>query len=384
MQPETGNIRSALSWGLEHDPAEAARLAASLDAYWVFQRDLAEGRAWLERALAAGTQLPADIQARALWAAGWLAKDQSDLAQAEAWLVGAAERARPVGEQRVLAKALMLLAEVVVQSHGDVTRARQVFDEARAAAEAVGEPLLLAHAALIWGGLFAGMGDLPVAQQMLEEALVAHQRSGGAMGRAMVEEYLGGVLLARGDPTGAARRFRHALLGFADLRAWGHVAGALEGFAGATVDRQPAAAARLLGAAAALRERILVPRKPVEAVAFERAESGARSRLDAPTFAATSEAGRDLTWDAVLAEVDALAGREQGEGTPLPGQSYGLSPREREVLSLLAEGRSNRAIAETLSLSERTVEHHVLHILTKLGLESRTAAATFAVRNGLA
>jgi DNA-binding NarL/FixJ family response regulator len=63
---------------------------------------------------------------------------------------------------------------------------------------------------------------------------------------------------------------------------------------------------------------------------------------------------------------------------------HGLTPREREVLRLLVDGRSNRAIAETLSLSERTVENHVLHILTKLGLESRTAAATYAVRHGLA
>ena len=59
-------------------------------------------------------------------------------------------------------------------------------------------------------------------------------------------------------------------------------------------------------------------------------------------------------------------------------------PAWGEVPRLLVEGRSNRAIAETLSLSERTVENHVLHILTKLGLESRIAAATYAVRQGLA
>ena len=53
------------------------------------------------------------------------------------------------------------------------------------------------------------------------------------------------------------------------------------------------------------------------------------------------------------------------------------------MLRLVAAGRSNRAIADTLSLSERTIESHVLHIMTKLGLESRTAAATYAVRHGL-
>jgi DNA-binding NarL/FixJ family response regulator len=68
-------------------------------------------------------------------------------------------------------------------------------------------------------------------------------------------------------------------------------------------------------------------------------------------------------------------------GQDLPG---GLSPRETEVLRLLAGGRSNRAIAESLSISERTVENHVFHILAKLGVDSRTAAATWAVRQGLA
>jgi DNA-binding NarL/FixJ family response regulator len=61
----------------------------------------------------------------------------------------------------------------------------------------------------------------------------------------------------------------------------------------------------------------------------------------------------------------------------------GLTRREHQVLRLLAEGRSNRAIAEVLSLSERTIENYVLHVLTKLNLESRTAAAAFAVRHGL-
>jgi DNA-binding CsgD family transcriptional regulator len=69
---------------------------------------------------------------------------------------------------------------------------------------------------------------------------------------------------------------------------------------------------------------------------------------------------------------------------PSPDASpAGLSPREREVLRLLTEGQSNRAIAETLSVSPRTVENHVLHIMSKLNLDSRTAAVAYAIRNGL-
>jgi DNA-binding NarL/FixJ family response regulator len=61
-----------------------------------------------------------------------------------------------------------------------------------------------------------------------------------------------------------------------------------------------------------------------------------------------------------------------------------LTPREREVLALVAEGASNRQIAERLVVSERTARTHVSAILTKLGLVSRTQAALWAVREGLA
>jgi len=61
-----------------------------------------------------------------------------------------------------------------------------------------------------------------------------------------------------------------------------------------------------------------------------------------------------------------------------------LTPREREVLTLVAQGASNRQIAQTLGVSERTARTHVSAILAKLGLVSRTQAALWAVREGLA
>jgi DNA-binding NarL/FixJ family response regulator len=60
-----------------------------------------------------------------------------------------------------------------------------------------------------------------------------------------------------------------------------------------------------------------------------------------------------------------------------------LTGREREVLALVAAGRSNRAIAAELVISEKTVATHVSHILTKLGLPSRAAATAYAYENGL-
>lgn len=60
-----------------------------------------------------------------------------------------------------------------------------------------------------------------------------------------------------------------------------------------------------------------------------------------------------------------------------------LTPREREVITLVAEGRTNREIGKRLGVAERTARTHVSNILAKLGLASRTQAAMWAVREGL-
>jgi DNA-binding NarL/FixJ family response regulator len=64
------------------------------------------------------------------------------------------------------------------------------------------------------------------------------------------------------------------------------------------------------------------------------------------------------------------------------GAETGLTEREREVLSLIADGRNNREIAERLVISEKTVKTHVSNILSKLGLADRTQAAIYALRHG--
>jgi DNA-binding CsgD family transcriptional regulator len=68
---------------------------------------------------------------------------------------------------------------------------------------------------------------------------------------------------------------------------------------------------------------------------------------------------------------------------PLAPPAHGLTRREREVLALVATGLTNRAIAQRLHLTTRTVDTHVSRILTKLGVATRTAATAFAHRHGL-
>ncbi|MFD4247820.1 response regulator [Streptomyces sp. NPDC058525] len=74
----------------------------------------------------------------------------------------------------------------------------------------------------------------------------------------------------------------------------------------------------------------------------------------------------------------------QEDQTASAGRPGSLTDREREVLGLVADGRSNREIARALVLSEKTVKTHVSNILMKLDLSDRTQAALWAVRHGIA
>ena len=82
----------------------------------------------------------------------------------------------------------------------------------------------------------------------------------------------------------------------------------------------------------------------------------------------------------VLGGSGASAARTPARRAPATAQ---LSPREREVLVVVARGMTNAEIAAALELSEHTVKRHVANILTKLDLANRSAAAAFAVQHGL-
>jgi DNA-binding NarL/FixJ family response regulator len=89
-------------------------------------------------------------------------------------------------------------------------------------------------------------------------------------------------------------------------------------------------------------------------------------------------------------EIERLAARarlpldgELEEAKPPEEDAFGLTPRERQVLALLAEGATNREIGATLFMAEKTASVHVSRILTKLNARSRTEAAAVAHRHGL-
>jgi DNA-binding NarL/FixJ family response regulator len=120
---------------------------------------------------------------------------------------------------------------------------------------------------------------------------------------------------------------------------------------------------------------------------YEEARSAARLAAVLRSSGATAEAGRVA---AAARETAARLGARPliAELTPLvPGLGASaadlLTPREREVLALVAEGLSNRQVGERLFVSTKTASVHVSNILAKLGAHSRTEAASLARRRGL-
>lgn len=132
-------------------------------------------------------------------------------------------------------------------------------------------------------------------------------------------------------------------------------------------------------------ERTRAPRDRAE---LKQATLEARTALREAATAAAVAAQRAFTYVQVLDE--ALAALQRADGgavaslpaakAPGPLLGQGLSPRERDVLALVAEGRSNKAIAATLSVSPNTVKTHVASLLGKLNADSRTQLAAMAVR----
>lgn len=116
--------------------------------------------------------------------------------------------------------------------------------------------------------------------------------------------------------------------------------------------------------------------------------AGARGLLfrdvgPAPLVAGLLAVARGLTvFEPALADVRAASRASASATTGSPGPDS-LTPREREVLALLAEGLSNKAIADRLSISEHTAKFHVNAVLAKLGVQRRTEAVVRAARLGL-
>ncbi len=238
-----------------------------------------------------------------------------------------------------------------------------------------------------WGGALLDRGDRDRGLALLQETL-AHARAHGMdyfVGIALTR--LGHVAHVEGEPAQAAGYYGESLRLLWASGLATHFDRALVGLAGLAADRGEAeAAARLLGVVEMVHERtgatnLKWPEMRNHAV------QAAQATLGQEAYAAAVSAGRRLaTWEAeaeALCVADALAATIPASADPPANDPFGLTPRELDVLRLLAAGRSNPQIGEVLFISPRTAQHHVTHVLAKLGLANRTEAATFAVTHGL-
>jgi DNA-binding NarL/FixJ family response regulator len=162
----------------------------------------------------------------------------------------------------------------------------------------------------------------------------------------------------------------------------------LMGLARLAAKVRPEGAVRLFAAAEAVQRRVGLTPAPALRAKNERAIASARAKLGEEAFAAAWAAGGDLSLEQAVAEAQTVAidAGQAAEPEPAPRHDAAvgaLSPRELEVLKLVAEGLTNAQVAERLFVSPRTVNAHLNSIYHKLGVGSRSAATRFAFEHDL-
>jgi len=384
---ERDNLRAAMSWFLGQARAEwALRLSIALHQYWYHRGAFREGRAAFEAALALDGP-PAALRTAAAWRASTISHHGGDYAAAARWaehaLALALEEGDVAGEAGArfalsfVARARRAHDEAVAQAEAAMTLWRDLGDDRfipfainRLGMEVVGRAeygrgeMLFAEALALWrqqryatGILMAlsNQGDLFRLQGMLDRALALNQES------LAICQHIE-------DPWNSLE----SIICIADITA--------ELYAGVT-------AARLLGAADALCEEIGFSLYAQPLNAYRTCLATTRARLGDERFARAWEEGRRLSRDQAVSEALAVRmplGDADAAGRSDPDPGAILTPREREVLRLVVQGRTNREIANTLFITHRTATTHVANILGKLGVASRTEATAWAVREGLA
>jgi non-specific serine/threonine protein kinase len=218
---------------------------------------------------------------------------------------------------------------------------------------------------------------------LFEEAMRGFRALGNTWGPGMALVNLGRITRGRGDYEQAFAYFAESLELHLKQPGQRHsIAMSLRALASiAALTGRFERAVRLLGAAEALRAAIDAPLPRHHAQTLQALDQ-ARTAMGSQAFATVWEAGRSMPLAEVVAE--AMEPPQATPGDPAQrGERFGLTRKELEVLRLLREGLTNREIGERLYISPRTAQTHVQNIMAKLDAGSRTAAATFAIAEGL-
>ncbi|MGH2601597.1 MAG: LuxR C-terminal-related transcriptional regulator, partial [Dehalococcoidia bacterium] len=382
LETEVGNLRAALTWLEQRGEAAALlELAAALTQFWSLRSHRAEGRRWLERALAMadGAAIAPALHAVAFHAAAALARTQEDHTRAVELAEEALARFRELGDARNIAAVLSLLG-MLERGRGNFDRALPLHEEALVLFRDLGEQFWVALASCDLGILAHWQGEGSPAVALLEEAVVGFRALDDPWGIGVALSHLAFVTSDGGDQVRAADMHLESL-------AWLRQVGSKEALVDAVAriatlavaTGRAAAAARLLGAAEALILTLGYTFEHPEQARYARAADEVRAVMGDEALAVAWAAGRALSLDEAVEEAISVV----SEPAAVTTTSFILTPREREVLLRIAAGQSDREIAGALFISPRTVHHHVANIFTKLGVNTRDAAARAAAGAGL-
>lgn len=238
------------------------------------------------------------------------------------------------------------------------------------------------------GSLAFGQGDLRKARSAEVEALSIFRNMGNGRWEGLSLWYLAMFDAAEHRRREAARTYRESLLAFTGAGDSALVYKPLVGLAAIAAEiGRPNIAAWILGSADEQLRRFGSHLFPFDRPAHERAGELSLRELGEAQFTAAHEYGQTLDSRAWIRMADDIALATGKKRTRLPQTDVravgALTAREQDVLRLLVEGRSNPEIAHELFVGVGTAKTHVAHILAKLGVPTRAAAATHAVRQGL-
>ncbi|MDQ6877169.1 MAG: LuxR C-terminal-related transcriptional regulator [Candidatus Dormibacteraeota bacterium] len=367
---EMTEVRAALDLARRDLDTEVGLLGNLRKVWMIFAPH--EGLRRLFGALSGTTAKPTPRYVRAVWSLQALVGQTGHQDKSLFTPQRLSELAREAGEESLVATGYLGIAYTSERIQRDLDTAREYLEKAAAELMRFGNLPDLAMALASIGGVELQRGNIDAARPWIQQALDVALEAEDDYGAVGAHYTYGWLEILSGDTETARRRFISALDLVAESDALS-VAQQVEGIAVAGVAADPRRALRLFAAASKLRDEVETPVQLPWSIWLEPAMAQARAALPERIAERAWESGRAMSSAQLLAFArEARGGPRSGNAA---GSAGGLSKRELEVARFVASGMTSRAIAERLFLSERTVESHLEHILTKLGFSSRAQVA---------
>jgi predicted ATPase/DNA-binding CsgD family transcriptional regulator/DNA-binding XRE family transcriptional regulator len=390
LNAEYDNLRAAFDWCMQqHDVDASLRLVLALQTFWRTsdQRHFSEVWRWLERISAAGDSLSPTAHADALAMVSDPGFSDGDHRRARRIAEDALRIARQHDDALGVGKALWALT-FVDWAAGDWVAAVDHAREALRLFEAAHDNDWIPSGLMALAHGISGQGDLEGAHALTERALRLYRERGDRLGIAMALGDLADTAQAQRNLEQALNRGQEALRWLRDLNISWMIVQRFNALAGVLArNGQAHRAARLCGAADVLAEAIGFIAFGSSLAHREATLPVIQQRLGHGAFTSAYAAGRQLTAAQALDEALSLSLRRDtlnaAAAPDHPGARWDLTPRQLQVLRLVAQGLTDAEVAEQLFLARRTVNSHLTAIYTKLNVNSRTAAARFAIEAGL-